>query len=118
LLTAARQPLPESHYHFEYRLSPAKVDIVASASAGPAPLSLILPVISHSEEKIEWMDWQSVRIAKPKGALLVRADAAHGFAAQPIERIFNLVPGFECLPLTITLQPGREVRVELSRDSK
>jgi len=117
LLTAARQPLSESHYHFEYHLSPAKVKVVASASAGPAPLSFVLPVISHSDEKIQWMDSHSVRIAKPKGALLVRADASQGFAAQPIERTFNLVPGFECLPLTITLQPGKEVRVELSRAS-
>src|SRR5215472_12100959 len=117
LLTAARQPLSESRYHFEYLLSQAKVEIVAGASAGPVPLSFVLPVISHSDEKIQWMDSHSVRIAKPKGALLVRADASQGFAAQPIERTFNLVPGFECLPLTITLQPGKEVRVELSRAS-
>ena len=117
LLTAARQPLPESHYRFEYRLSAAKVEIVANATAGPAPLSLILPVISDGDEKIEWIDSHSVRVAKAKGVLLVRADARQGFAAQVIERTFNLVPGFECLPLTITLEPGREVRVELSSES-
>jgi hypothetical protein len=120
LLTAAHQPVPggEVHYHLAYRLTGATVEITAGAdAAGPAPLQFLLPVISQHEEKLETIDARTVRIVKPKGALVVRTDAPQGFEALPKERTFNLVPGFECVPLAVTLQPGREVRVELSVES-
>jgi hypothetical protein len=120
LLTAAHQPVPggEVHYHLAYRLTGATVEITASAdAAGPAPLQFLLPVISQHEEKLETIDARTIRVVKPKGALVVRTDAPQGFEALPKERTFNLVPGFECVPLAVTLQPGREVRVELSVES-
>jgi len=35
------------------------------------------------------------------------------FEAIPAERTFNLVPGFECVPLVVTLKPGVKVAVRL-----
>lgn len=120
LLTAAHQPIPNGdvHYHLIYRFTPATVEIVASAdAAGPAPLRFILPVISQHEETVEHSDAKTVRIVKPKGTLLVRTDAPQGFEALPKERTFNLVPGFECVPLAVTMQPGKEIRITLSAEN-
>ena len=119
LLTASHQPIPENevHYHVTYRLTPTAVEIVAGVDqAGPAPLRFILPVIASGEETVHGIDPKTVRITKNKGVLVVRTDALNGFDAVPGERTFNLVPGFECVPLAVTLLPGKEIRIELSAE--
>lgn len=119
LLTASHHPAPknEVHYHLTYRLTPTVVEIVAEVDQeGPAPLRFILPVIAHREETVRTIDPKTVRIVKNKGEVIVRTDAPIGFDAVPSERTFNLVPGFECVPLAVTLQPGKEIRVELSAE--
>lgn len=123
LLTAAHQPLTNAdvHYRLIYRLSAAKVQIVAGNDAeGPASallrLRFILPVISQHDELIHHLDAATVRISKRSGNLLVHTDAVQGFESQNDQRTFNLVPGFECLPLAIVMQPGKEIRVELTAE--
>ena len=101
-------------YHLEYRLSPEGVELVAGVSAGgTAPMKWILPVIARVDEAFEQMDAQTVRIAKAKGILTVSTDAPHGFEPVPKERTFNLVPGFEAIPLVMVLEPGRDTRVRI-----
>src|SRR5215813_4416795 len=123
LLTSAHKSLPnmDVHYHLLYRMSAEKIEIVAGNDAeGLASallhLSFILPVISSHEEAVEHIDAGTVRIAKRNGALLVRTDSSSGFDSFNKQRTFNLVPGFECLPLTVVMQPGKEIRVELSAE--
>ena len=146
LLTAARQPVPNGdvHYHLVYRLAPATAKISAGADvagpaphhlvyhlapamveivaavdgAGPAPLRFILPVVSRHEEAVEQIDAKTIRIVKRDGVLMVRTDAPQGFETLPKERTFNLVPGFECVPLAITMEPGKEIRIELSAEGQ
>jgi hypothetical protein len=55
-----------------------------------------------------------VDIARPKGRLRVQTNAVDGFEKVPHERTFNLVPGFEAIPLSIVLQAGKEVRVKFA----
>jgi hypothetical protein len=117
LLTSAREPISggDVYYQFVYSFHENGVEISASADkAGPAPLRLILPVVSQHEEPVEKLDSKNLQITKPNGKLLVRTDAADGFEPLAKERTFNLVPGFECVPVTVTMQPGQVVRVELS----
>lgn len=118
LLTAAHQSLPggDVHYHLVYRLTESTVEIVASTSAPPpttAPLQFILPVVSRTGQAVDQPDPQTIRITKPNGTLIVRTDALQGFEAVPKERTFNLVPGFECVPLATMMQPGKEIRIQL-----
>ena len=120
LLTAAHQTFVERdvHYNLIYRLNENKVEIVASTdNSGPAPVRFILPVVASQGEAAEHVDPKTVRVTKRAKHLVVRTDAPQGFEWQANERTFNLIPGFECLPLAITLQPGREIRVELSVES-
>ncbi|RSL15398.1 hypothetical protein EDE15_0884 [Edaphobacter aggregans] len=118
LLTAAHQPpsTGDLHYHLTYRLNDTAIEIEATADAAvplPAPLRFILPVISRSTESINQTDPKTIRIAKPGGTLIVRTDAPHGFELIPNERTFNLVPGFECAPLTIAMQPSKPIRIQM-----
>jgi hypothetical protein len=120
LLTASHQPVSggDVHYHLAYRLTGSAVEITASADAsGPGQLQFMLPVVSQHEETVERVDAKTVRITKPKGKLVVRTDAPQGFEALPKERTFNLVPGFECVPLAVNLTPGADIRITLSVES-
>jgi hypothetical protein len=107
-------PVEEVHYRLAYKLSEAGVDLTASVNGvGPAPMRLIMPVIARADEPIEQPDVRTVRIAKAKGMLTVTTDAAEGFEAVPKERTFNLVPGFEAIPLSVVLEAGKETRVRI-----
>ena len=116
LLTPAHQAMPNGglHYHLAYNLTPGRVEIAASAEA-PArtPLAFILPVIARQDEAVERVDAQTIRITKPSGVLVVSTDNPAGFEPAPKERTFNLVPGFECVPLTVPMSPGKEIRIRL-----
>jgi hypothetical protein len=116
LLTASHQPLPngEARYHLTYNLTKSTVEIIASVDApSQTPLQFILPVISRSTETIAQPDPKTIRITKPNGTLTVRTNAPQGFDSIPKERTFNLVPGFEAMPLTIPMHPGQQIHIQL-----
>jgi hypothetical protein len=116
LLTTARQAPKAGDilYRLGYAFSEENVEITAGASAtGPAPLHFILPVLARSTDRVAQPDAQTVRITKSSGTLTVRTDVPAAFEPIPAERTFNLVPGFEAVPLAIALTPGADVRVRL-----
>jgi hypothetical protein len=102
-------------YRLTYGIGKDKVEIGArvEADGATAPLNFILPVISRDGEVVEVLDAATVRITKPGGRLTIRTDAPAGFGIVPKVRTFNLVPGFECLPLTIAMKPGSAIRIQL-----
>ncbi|MDR3735002.1 MAG: hypothetical protein P4L10_05615 [Acidobacteriaceae bacterium] len=118
MLTASRQSVSseEVRYHLSYFLYASIVDITATAGAAhnfDGLLRFILPVISRTGEVIERPSDHTISIRKPKGTVVVSIDAPHGFEPVPEARTFNLVPGFECVPLAIAMQPGKELRIRL-----
>ena len=104
-------------YRMAYRFTDTFVKITATVTAGKVDgLRLIVPVVSSHDEGVKMNGLQSICIKKPEGILIVRTDAAGGFEKFGEERVFNLVPGFECLPMTLVFPGvGKEVSVELSR---
>jgi hypothetical protein len=103
-------------YRVVYRIGDKGVEIAASTTGrapGSAPIRLIVPVIARDGEQATPVDSQTLRIAKVKGALTASTDAAGGFDAGFKEKTFNLVPGFEAVPLSVSLAPGRDVRIRL-----
>jgi hypothetical protein len=118
ILTASGQPLTTGglHYHLAYILTPAVIQIIINTDATaepPAPLSFILPIVARHDESVDQPDSATIRITRPTGTLQIRTDASQGFTPIPKARTFNLVPGFECVPLTIPLQPGKETRIQI-----
>ncbi len=110
-----RYPHGEAHYHLTYQLSPQSTVEITATAERPSKHSaqFILPVISRSTETITQPDPKTIRITKPNGTLTIRTNAPQGFEPIPKERTFNLVPGFEAVPLTIPMQPGQEIHVRL-----
>jgi hypothetical protein len=116
LLSSARKPLPEGEiqYHLTYRFTADTVEIIATVTAAAnhpkSPIELIVPVVSRNDERLE-LTSGSIRIAKPAGTLIVKTDTKAGFTPITTERTFNLVPGFECVPLRVVMKPGEETRI-------
>ena len=105
-----------ARYRLTYRFAPESVKLTASLIDGsPEDGKFIVPVISSRDENFEMDGQQSVRVKKPHGVLTVSTDAAEGFDGAVKTRVFNLVPGFECLPFTVTLpRSGKSVSIELA----
>ena len=116
LLTPSRQAprTGDVAYRLGYTLTEENVELTAGASgSGSGPLHFIIPVIARATDRVEQLDPQTVRITKPAGTLTIRTDAPAAFEPVPAQRTFNLVPGFEAVPLAIVLAPGADVRVRL-----
>jgi len=116
LLTAAHHPIPAGDilYRVTYTFTGPTVALTASATGNipsGASLRFILPVVSRATETVANPNPTSVTIVKPAGAVTIRTDAR--FEPVPKERTFNLVPGFECVPLIIPMQPGKTVSITL-----
>jgi hypothetical protein len=119
LQTASHKPVStgDVKYHLTYALTKTGVEIGAAVEAGKAPsvpLRFILPVISKAGETVEVAGPWDVSITKPGGRLTVHTDAPSGFEAVPKQRTFNLVPGFECVPLTVAITPGTAIKIQLT----
>jgi hypothetical protein len=119
LMTASRRPVPggDIHYEMVYRIGETVAEIAARVSgpgAGAAHLRLIVPVIARNGETAEATSTRTVRVAKPKGALIVSTDAPDGFDATALkEKTFDLVPGFEAVAAIVAIEPDKEIRVAL-----
>jgi hypothetical protein len=121
LLTASHQPpsTGEAHYHLTYSLNQSTVVITASVdTTSQPPLHFILPVISSSTEATTQPDAKTIRITKPNGTLTISTDAPQGFTPISKERTFNLVPGFEAIPLTIPMRPGEQIQIHFEATLK
>jgi hypothetical protein len=113
---AGRDPVPGggTQFHMTYRVTESGVEITASATGATGEkLQFVLPVICRSDETVEHNGKDSIRITKPKGILNVDTSTSVGIESLPAKRIFNLVPGFECLPVTISMNAGEEIRIRL-----
>jgi hypothetical protein len=117
MLTTGHKPPLEGEllYRLGYTLREASVELTASVTgAAPELVRLILPVIARADEMFSQPDARTVDIAKAKGRLRVYTDAVEGFESLLQDRTFNLVPGFEAIPLSIVLKAGKEVRVKIA----
>jgi len=81
--------------------------------------SLVVPVIAKSSEAATQTAPTRWTVAKPGGRLVVSAASPITRIATRRDRVFNLVPGFEALPLELTANGAKSVacvlRVEADR---
>ncbi len=108
------QPAPGPiGYRLGYRFTAEAVEIAARSEADAR---LVLPVVCRQDEPVRRLDERSVRIERPAGRLLVRCAAPHRLEPIPSRRVFNLVPGIQCAPLTVLLPAGDGVRVTIAAE--
>lgn len=117
-LESVKHELPragEFRYRFVYRFGPGSVKISAAIeSGGVEGVKLIVPVVASREEHLRKIDGQTLCIKKSGGLLEVKTNAVDGFEKMVArERVFNLVPGFECKPVMLVMPAGgKEISVE------
>jgi len=110
-LTDAAQndtPAGRLNTHCSYRIGTSEFCIGArvEGSAGGGTISLVLPVISRNDEMLRRESDRCCSIQKPGGKLVIESDAPLSIGPTPSKgRVFNLVPGFEAVPFTVTLVP-------------
>jgi len=63
--------------------------------------SLVLPLISPNHEKVTQVSNQEIEIEKEGGTVVVSANAPMTIKKTKRNRIFNMVPGMEAIPITI-----------------
>lgn len=118
LLTTAHQPVHGTgiRYNLSYVITQDAVEIAAitPGAATSEHTRLIVPVIAGSRDTVTQIDAQTIRIKKPTDSLRIHTDTPAGFEPIPTERSFNLVPGFECVPLSIILTADKPtIRIEV-----
>jgi hypothetical protein len=75
-------------------------------------LALALPVISASGEKVRRVSDKKIEIEKPEGTVVVEANVPLRIQETGRDRIFNLVPGFEAVPIVVDFVPGQLFELE------
>jgi hypothetical protein len=110
-----RPLLYEVRWMFDKEAAELRARVIGLLPA-TAVLQFIVPVIARQNEQIEQPSSQVVRISKSKGTLIVTIDGSNAFQPIRSERAFDLVPGFEAVPLTIAILPGRDVGMRIEAE--
>ncbi len=72
---------------------------------------LVLPVVVRPQDRIDQTAAGTIVVTRPQGQIMVATDGR--FAALPEQRIFNLVPGFQAVPIRIDLADGQPQSVRI-----
>jgi hypothetical protein len=103
-----RNAIPDdvSKFDLRYSFDASKVMITAASADGSvskAGVSLVIPMISPSGEKVRQVSDRRIEITKPEGIVVVEASVPLSIKPSEMGRIFNMVPGMECVPILVPL---------------
>jgi hypothetical protein len=105
----------DSAFNLTYRLDGRGVTIRAQRTAAlpkGVAVSLAVPVISLSGEKVNRTSANQLTIERPGGVITVAGDVPLRIAETGRDRVFNLIPGFEALPIVLDLPAEHPGAVE------
>ena len=116
ILSAAGKNPVQGPCRFEIIYTLTRGEFVISArpiDTMDAAWSLVIPVIARSDETVTRSSPTLWNINKSAGQLIVKADSDLNRISTKRDRVFNLVPGFEALPLAIASAGGKAVECTL-----
>jgi hypothetical protein len=96
----------EGTYHLTYLFNEDSTIIKAKKPANKEESRLVLPIISATGEKIRQIEPKIIEIVKEKGVILLEANVPLSIMKTKKDRVFNMVPGFEAVPIYAEL--GKE----------
>lgn len=99
-------------YHIRYLFEEDSVTISAIAAHGAMSRSqpmMILPIISPSGEPVNLVNERRIEIKKPEGTVVVESTMPIKIKPSEKGRIFNMVPGMECVPVLIEIPKETKV---------
>lgn len=100
-------------YHFDAEMV---MIAVGAAGIGSNRPRLVLPLISPSGETVKQSAPDRIEIHKPQGKVVIEANAPLRIQQSARPRVFNLVPGFEAVPIIaeIPIDSRLECRIRFS----
>jgi hypothetical protein len=105
-----RTVLPNAQFELGYDFDEEKTIITAkkvSNGAMKGEAALVLPVISPKSEKVTRLSEKSIEIQKSDNKIVVAANLPLEIMETKKERVFNMVPGMEALPINIAFPGGQ-----------
>lgn len=72
----------------------------------PGAVRLVLPLVSAATDKVKRINESTIHVVKPEGTVIVKATGLLQLEEMKRERVFNMVPGVQALPLVLAV--GRE----------
>ncbi len=114
---ARREPIPEkSAFSLTYQLDSEAITFTAQApdfSSSKNRPRLVIPLISPTGEKVEQPTPDRIIIHKPQGKVVIQANAPLTIQQTKRTRIFNLVPGFEAVPIFAEIPPSARLECRI-----
>lgn len=104
-------------YKVSYLIDGNAVTIAAETADGSVShraTNLVLPVISSTGEEVKVLSDKRIEIKKPGGTVVVESTTPMKVKESAKERIFNMVPGMECLPIIMELPKTEAMKASCS----
>lgn len=98
-------------YQFTYLFDKNKIQIKAKKTGtanASLPVELVLPIVSPTGEKVEQTTPNQITIQKPSGTVILECNAPLGIKKTARDRVFNMVPGVEAVPISAAFEAGVE----------
>jgi hypothetical protein len=103
-----RKPVEDdvSEFMLGYAFDTSGTTITAGSADGSVSkedTTLVVPIISPSGEEVRQVSDRRIEITKPGGTVVVESSVPLSIKASEKGRIFNMVPGMECVPILVPL---------------
>jgi hypothetical protein len=96
-----------------YRFADGSVEMGASVQGGGGS-RLVLPLVCGYTEEVQRAADNKVAVRKNGATVMLEANAPLAVADGGRTRIFNLVPGFLAVPISIAIPEGRQVKCRIT----
>ena len=103
-----------SDFELSYTCSQDKLRITAkTAQPIKKQTAFVLPVISPTGEKVTQPEPNQITIQKPEGLVSIKANVSLKIKEIPKERLFNMVPGAEAVPIIAYFEENKKVEITI-----
>lgn len=117
LVDENQKPMLNNHkgYELQYKVSSKNSFTITAKNLAQIDDQTVLtvPIISNNQEKIIKVNDKKIVIKKDNCQLEITSNAAFRLADNFPQRVFNLVPGFEALPLSVSVDKNDAVFVDI-----
>lgn len=100
-LTNRDREILDEKYHLTYLINKDATIIKATKPSGNFDSKLVLPIISATGEKVSQTKPNIIEIQKERGKIIIEANVPLSIMKTKKDRIFNMVPGFEAVPIVM-----------------
>lgn len=118
MVDEARNPIENevSDFELNYTFEADKVTVSVPAAEAPSPQdrTVVLPVLSPTGEEVRVVSDNRIEITKPKGTVVIECNSSLSIKKTQKERVFNMVPGAEAVPIMVEIPAGEKEEIALT----